>query len=72
MYFTKLHNFWFVFMQMVPACQNLYHNSFTYHCLKDDKSLQFDDAIQFIGMLFTFPLNSSVRYDVLVFFLSLC
>ncbi|KAG6523057.1 hypothetical protein ZIOFF_020216 [Zingiber officinale] len=32
----------------VPACQNLYKNSFTYHCLKDDKILQFDEAIQFL------------------------
>ncbi|WRX09701.1 Dual specificity phosphatase [Theobroma cacao] len=34
--------------QTVPACQNLYKNSFTYHCLQDDKILQFDDAIQFL------------------------
>ncbi|RVW13329.1 Protein-tyrosine-phosphatase IBR5 [Vitis vinifera] len=32
----------------VPACQNLYKNSFTYYCLPDDKSLPFDDAIQFL------------------------
>ncbi|KAK1273122.1 Protein-tyrosine-phosphatase IBR5 [Acorus gramineus] len=32
----------------VPACQNLYKNSFTYHCLQDDKILEFDDAIQFL------------------------
>ncbi|XVE72477.1 hypothetical protein DITRI_Ditri11bG0042200 [Diplodiscus trichospermus] len=35
-------------LNTVPACQNLYKNSFTYHCLQDDKILQFDDAIQFI------------------------
>ncbi|EEF33426.1 protein-tyrosine-phosphatase IBR5 [Ricinus communis] len=35
-------------LNTVPACQNLYKNSFTYHCLQDDKSLQFDDAIQFL------------------------
>ncbi|KAJ6852445.1 uncharacterized protein M6B38_255730 [Iris pallida] len=35
-------------LNTVPACQNLYKNSFTYHCLQDDKTLQFDDAIQFI------------------------
>ncbi|KAB1208765.1 Protein-tyrosine-phosphatase IBR5 [Morella rubra] len=32
----------------VPACQNLYKNSFTYHCLQDDKTLPFDNAIQFL------------------------
>ncbi|XP_074591957.1 protein-tyrosine-phosphatase IBR5-like [Curcuma longa] len=35
-------------LNTVPACQNLYKNSFTYHCLKDDKILQFDEAIQFL------------------------
>ncbi|CAD5188760.1 protein-tyrosine-phosphatase IBR5-like [Musa acuminata AAA Group] len=35
-------------LNTVPACQNLYKNSFTYHCLQDDKVLQFDDAIQFL------------------------
>lgn len=35
--------------QTVPACQNLYKNSFTYHCLQDEKNLPFDDAIQFLG-----------------------
>ncbi|URE35921.1 DSPc [Musa troglodytarum] len=35
-------------LNTVPTCQNLYKNSFTYHCLQDDKSLQFDDAIQFL------------------------
>ncbi|XP_017974764.1 PREDICTED: protein-tyrosine-phosphatase IBR5 isoform X2 [Theobroma cacao] len=35
-------------LNTVPACQNLYKNSFTYHCLQDDKILQFDDAIQFL------------------------
>lgn len=38
-------------LQTVPACQNLYKNSFTYHCLKDDKVIQFDEAIQFLGMI---------------------
>ncbi|KAL6553591.1 Protein-tyrosine-phosphatase ibr5 [Orobanche gracilis] len=32
----------------VPACQNLYKNSFTYHCLQDDQTLPFDDANQFL------------------------
>ncbi|XVE78377.1 hypothetical protein DITRI_Ditri13aG0140000 [Diplodiscus trichospermus] len=31
-----------------PACPNLYKHSFTYHCLQDDKVLQFDDANQFL------------------------
>jgi len=36
------------YLQTVPLCQNLYRNSFTYHCLQEDKTLQFDDAIQFL------------------------
>ncbi|CAN6164151.1 unnamed protein product, partial [Urochloa humidicola] len=35
-------------LNTVPLCQNLYRNSFTYHCLQEDKILQFDDAIQFL------------------------
>ncbi|XP_042519795.1 protein-tyrosine-phosphatase IBR5-like [Macadamia integrifolia] len=35
-------------LNTVPACQNLYKNSFTYHCLPDGKNLPFDDAIQFL------------------------
>ncbi|CAH2052397.1 unnamed protein product [Thlaspi arvense] len=35
-------------LNTVPMCQNLYRNSFTYHCLSDEKVLQFDDAIQFL------------------------
>ncbi|KAG8387073.1 hypothetical protein BUALT_Bualt03G0215400 [Buddleja alternifolia] len=35
-------------ISIVPACQNLYRNSFTYHCLQDEKVLPFDDAIQFL------------------------
>lgn len=35
-------------LNTVPACQNLYKNSFTYHCLQDDRNLPFDDAIQFL------------------------
>uniref|UniRef100_A0A7N0SXC6 Uncharacterized protein n=1 Tax=Kalanchoe fedtschenkoi TaxID=63787 RepID=A0A7N0SXC6_KALFE len=35
-------------LNTVPACQNLYKNSFLYHCLQEDSTLQFDDAIQFI------------------------
>lgn len=35
-------------LNTVPSCQNLYRNSFVYHSLQDDKSLQFDDAIQFL------------------------
>lgn len=35
-------------LNTVPSCQNLYKNSFTYHCLQDDKSLQFDEAIEFL------------------------
>lgn len=42
----------FFFLQTVPSCQNLYKNSFTYHCLKDDKTLQFDDAVEFLGLFF--------------------
>ncbi|CAA3010529.1 protein-tyrosine-phosphatase IBR5-like [Olea europaea var. sylvestris] len=35
-------------LNTVPACQNLYKNSFTYHCLQDDQKLAFDDAIKFL------------------------
>ncbi|KAF8409640.1 hypothetical protein HHK36_005718 [Tetracentron sinense] len=35
-------------LNTVPACQNLYKNSFTYHCLQDEENLPFDDAIQFL------------------------
>ncbi|KAK6157064.1 hypothetical protein DH2020_011312 [Rehmannia glutinosa] len=35
-------------LNTVPACQNLYKNSFTYHCLQENKELLFDDAIQFL------------------------
>ncbi|XP_073151590.1 protein-tyrosine-phosphatase IBR5 isoform X1 [Henckelia pumila] len=35
-------------LNTVPACQNLYKNSFTYHCLQDNQKLPFDDAIQFL------------------------
>ena len=40
---------YFFYVQIVPACQNLYKNSFTYHCLQDEQNLAFDDAIQFLG-----------------------
>nr|DAD23525.1 TPA_asm: hypothetical protein HUJ06_024988 [Nelumbo nucifera] len=42
-------------LNTVPACQNLYKNSFTYYCLQDEKSLPFDDAIQFLGMFLHIP-----------------
>ncbi|OVA20042.1 Dual specificity phosphatase [Macleaya cordata] len=35
-------------LNTVPACQNLYKNSFTYHCLQEEKTLPFDDAILFL------------------------
>ncbi|XP_058080462.1 protein-tyrosine-phosphatase IBR5 isoform X2 [Magnolia sinica] len=35
-------------LNTVPACQNLYKNSFTYHCLQEEKTLPFEDAIQFL------------------------
>lgn len=35
-------------LNTVPSCQNLYKNSFTYHCLPDDKSFQFEEANQFL------------------------
>ncbi|KAL9316173.1 hypothetical protein ACSQ67_017174 [Phaseolus vulgaris] len=38
-----------LFLQTVPSCQNLYKNSFIYHCLPDDKTLPFDEAIQFLA-----------------------
>lgn len=35
-------------LNTVPACQNLYKNSFTYHCLKDEQTLPFNEAVDFI------------------------
>ncbi|KAF7090726.1 hypothetical protein CFC21_093432 [Triticum aestivum] len=35
-------------LNTVPDCHNLYRNSFTYHCLQDDKTLDFDGATQFL------------------------
>ncbi|KAG7012024.1 Protein-tyrosine-phosphatase IBR5 [Cucurbita argyrosperma subsp. argyrosperma] len=35
-------------LNTVPDCQNLYKNSFTYHCLQYDKTLPFDDAVEFL------------------------
>ncbi|XP_047969714.1 protein-tyrosine-phosphatase IBR5-like [Salvia hispanica] len=35
-------------LNTVPACQNLYRNTFTYHCLQYDQKLPFEDAIQFL------------------------
>ncbi|KAL5729778.1 hypothetical protein ACHQM5_002679 [Ranunculus cassubicifolius] len=36
-------------LNTVPTCQNLYKNSFTYHCFEEANALPFDDAIQFLG-----------------------
>lgn len=41
--------FFFLDLQTVPACQNLYKNSFIYHSLKEDKVLPFDECLEFIG-----------------------
>jgi hypothetical protein len=59
--------------QTVPFCQNLYRNSFTYHCLQDGKTLQFDDAIQFLGMVLFFHFQSPAnnRYAYIVFAISI-
>ena len=54
-------------MQTVPACQNLYKNSFTYHCLQEDKTLPFDDAIQFLGVFF-FLVNEFIFFGSLAAF----
>ncbi|XP_074365542.1 protein-tyrosine-phosphatase IBR5-like isoform X2 [Apium graveolens] len=35
-------------LNTVPACQNLYKNTFTYHCLQDEQSIPFDDAVNFL------------------------
>lgn len=35
-------------LNTVPACQNLYKNSFTYHCLPDSPTIAFDDAVAFL------------------------
>ncbi|KAJ0530749.1 putative protein-tyrosine-phosphatase [Helianthus annuus] len=40
---------WFVdYCWTVPACQNLYKNSFTYHCLPDSPTLAFDNAVEYL------------------------
>ncbi|CAA7016076.1 unnamed protein product [Microthlaspi erraticum] len=35
-------------LNTVPSCENLYPSSFTYHRLRDEKALEFDNAIQFL------------------------
>ncbi|KAM7271331.1 hypothetical protein ACFE04_030545 [Oxalis oulophora] len=35
-------------LNTVPSCQNLYKNSFGYHCLEDSKNLAFDEAIPYL------------------------
>jgi dual specificity MAP kinase phosphatase len=35
-------------LNTVPTCQNLYKNSFTYHSLKEDKTLPFSECLEFI------------------------
>eukprot|EP00252_Welwitschia_mirabilis_P012057 TRINITY_DN2682_c0_g1_i1.p1 TRINITY_DN2682_c0_g1~~TRINITY_DN2682_c0_g1_i1.p1 ORF type:complete len:272 (-),score=39.93 TRINITY_DN2682_c0_g1_i1:362-1177(-) len=35
-------------LNTVPTCQNLYKNSFTYHCLQEGKILPFNEANDFI------------------------
>lgn len=35
-------------LNTVPKCQNLYKNSFTYHCLKEEQTLPFNEAVDFI------------------------
>uniref|UniRef100_A0A0E0NK82 Tyrosine-protein phosphatase domain-containing protein n=1 Tax=Oryza rufipogon TaxID=4529 RepID=A0A0E0NK82_ORYRU len=35
-------------LNTVPDCQNLYRNSFTYHCIQDERSLDFDGANRFL------------------------
>ncbi|KAI3803590.1 hypothetical protein L1987_31746 [Smallanthus sonchifolius] len=35
-------------LNTVPACQNLYKNSFTYHCLPDSPTLAFDNAVDYL------------------------
>lgn len=43
-----------VLLQTVPACQNLYKNSFTYYCLQGDQDIPFDDAMHFLGVHLNF------------------
>lgn len=64
LYFT----FFYAYMQTVPACQNLYKNSFTYHCLQDEKILPFDDANQFLGVLFLPVLKEFISVRSLAVF----
>ncbi|KHN31997.1 Purple acid phosphatase 3, partial [Glycine soja] len=50
-------------LNTVPSCQNLYKNSFTYHCLPDDKTLPFDEAIQFLVLGLLQRLEHPVKAD---------
>lgn len=38
-------------LNTMPDCHNLYRNLFAYHCLQDDKTLDFDGATQFLRMV---------------------
>eukprot|EP00249_Psilotum_nudum_P011829 c23407_g2_i1 orf=285-1091(+) len=35
-------------LNMVPTCQNLYKNSFAYYNVKEDKTLPFDECVEYI------------------------
>lgn len=54
-----------LFLQTVPACQNLYKNSFTYHSLKEDKTLPFAECLEFIGKGLTVFDQGVVLFSVL-------
>ena len=60
-YMEHSYVIYIISLQTVPACQNLYKNSFIYHCLQDGQILQFDDAMQFLGAL-TFVLHYEVQF----------
>jgi hypothetical protein len=55
-------------LQTVPTCQNLYKNSFIYHSLKEDKTLPFDECLEFIGESLS-DFNSSLLRCIYLYFL---
>ena len=63
--FVGIDSVFVTLFQTVPMCQNLYRNSFTYHGLDNEKVLQFDDAIKFLGMLILSQVSRFHLYDFL-------
>ena len=56
----------------MPACQNLYKNSFTYHSLKEDKTLPFAECLEFIGKGLTVSDQGVVLFSVSYICICVC